>query len=404
MIRDRIQLSADSISKTSDLASRKKLIIGSMLFLLSSFVFFFLLLLRQNTLRKNLLKPELVVVPEEIMIEEPSRTVFPSDEVIGWKKYSGSNFSFVYPAAWLLDDGLQASDYENAIEIVDVQIPGKGILQVGYVNQSVSELTQETLGERSPITLSELEGVKIERFGEEVSAIPEDYMVVLVVLKESESRSYSIFFSGPQAELSDQVLDQILTSFSHNGAVSFQAPRTIDTTTVISRNSNSGDGVNPGLQTYEVTFSYADALVMDARAENKYGRGGLVLTLEDGATLFVMPSYEGGAQAYFDEFPTMTRLYNSNLTYNLYRISTKAYEGTHYYGSKLRTGNIGCYYMRPRPIACSGSSLTLEFNNSDLWFNASCESNAPQAVFHCDTVMESLQVEVKDLGYVAPDQ
>ncbi|MDA1079145.1 MAG: hypothetical protein O2840_00420 [bacterium] len=403
MIRDQFQLLGDINSKSSDLARRKKLIISSTLFLLSLFVFFFLLLLRQSTLSKNLLKPELVVVPEEIIVEEPSRTVFPSDEVIGWKKYSGSNFSFVYPATWLLDDGSQASDYETAIEIVDVQIPGKGILQVGYVNQSEGELTQETLGERSPIVLSGLDGVKIERFGEEVSAIPEDYMVVLVVLKESEGRSYSIFFSGPQAELSDQVFDQILASFSHGESEPFQAQKSTGTTTVITRNSNSWDGVNPGLQTYEVTFSYADDLVVGAQAEDDYGHSGLVLTLQDGATLFVMPSYDGGATAYFDEFPTMTRLYNSNLFYDLYRISTKAYEGTHYYSSKLRTGNIGCYHMQPRPIACSGSPMGLEFNNSDLLFNASCKSNAPQAAFHCDTVMESLQVEVKDLGYVALD-
>jgi len=137
-----------------------------------------------------------------------------SGETANWKTYKGKYFSFKYPASWTEETG-PASSYPENLEAIGLRI-GIAVFEADYKNYSYEEKLQNFKG-NNPQKIKELkvagrEATKFEYIGQG-DVLPSDYSVISVLVKGSNDKSFLIGFNGPRKDITDELIDQILSTF-----------------------------------------------------------------------------------------------------------------------------------------------------------------------------------------------
>ncbi len=144
----------------------------------------------------------------------PSSTV---DETANWKTYSGRYFSFKYPTTWSTaistTDQSDIGGYSQVLEITNSRISPNAVFEVTYRNYSYAENVQQHADWKAEkLTVGGKEATRFQTDGSG-ETLPKGYSVITVVIKGSDNTSYSIIFNGDRKDITDSLIDQILSTF-----------------------------------------------------------------------------------------------------------------------------------------------------------------------------------------------
>lgn len=138
-------------------------------------------------------------------------------ETSTWKTYQGKYFSFQYPSAWptaySTTGQSEISGYKKVLEITGTRISPNAVFEVTYRNISYEEnkpttridKSQKLLVNRKEATLFQLDGS-----GE---VLPKGYSIITIVVRGSDNTSYTITFNGDRKDITDSLINRILSTF-----------------------------------------------------------------------------------------------------------------------------------------------------------------------------------------------
>lgn len=128
-----------------------------------------------------------------------------------WRTYSGKYFTFKYPSTWTDNTG-PASNYPENLEAIGLRI-GIAVFEADFKNYSYEKGLEMNKDRKSQsLIVDGKEATKFEYIGQG-DVLPEDYSIISVVVKGLDEKSYLIGFNGPRKDITDELINQILSTF-----------------------------------------------------------------------------------------------------------------------------------------------------------------------------------------------
>ncbi|PIP88301.1 hypothetical protein COW80_01090 [Candidatus Beckwithbacteria bacterium CG22_combo_CG10-13_8_21_14_all_01_47_9] len=140
----------------------------------------------------------------------PSPTSFPetpsADPTTDWKLYQGKYFSFKHPQNW-------TNNTSNNLEVIGLRISPNALFETSYKNYSYEKGVQSFADRKSSkLTISNKEATRFEMTGSG-DILPRNSSIISFVVKGIGDTSYSIVFNGDQKDITEQLINQILSTF-----------------------------------------------------------------------------------------------------------------------------------------------------------------------------------------------
>jgi len=136
----------------------------------------------------------------------------PSDEITNWKIYQGKYFSFKYPDHWTENTSPETLRSKLTLETKGLRI-GVSVFDVDYFDQAYN-LALQDFKHRESIEIS-VQGKKATKFITKGigDPLPVDYSIITIVVESIPGRNYQINFNGPNKEITNELINQILSTF-----------------------------------------------------------------------------------------------------------------------------------------------------------------------------------------------
>lgn len=136
------------------------------------------------------------------------------DETADWQTYNGMYFSFKYPLAWMEETGL-AFEYPENLEVIGLRISPNAVFEASYKNYSYENNIQRLTNTKRSVEKIIVTGREATRFESVGSGetLPIGFSIISVIVKDSENTSYEMVFNGDRSDITDQLINQILSTF-----------------------------------------------------------------------------------------------------------------------------------------------------------------------------------------------
>jgi len=164
----------------------------------------------------RMIEEELEILPVDIAekVMEDETAEFVPGEVEDWQTYNGVYFSFKYPPDWMEETDL-TPEYSENLEIIRLRISPNAVLVVSYKNYSYENNIQRLTNTKRSVEKIIVTGREATRFELAGSGetLPVGFSIISVLVKGSENTSYEIVFNGDRSDITDQLINQTLSTF-----------------------------------------------------------------------------------------------------------------------------------------------------------------------------------------------
>lgn len=155
-----------------------------------------------------------IIVGISLWLCSEKETVSPQDETADWQTYSGNYFSFKHPYDWSNNTG-PASSYPDNLEVIGLRISPNAVFEASYKNNSYESYIQNYIdngrqGEK--LTVAGKRATKFELAGTG-ETLPVGFSIISIVVEGSEDTSYVIVFDGDGKDVTEELINQILSTF-----------------------------------------------------------------------------------------------------------------------------------------------------------------------------------------------
>ncbi|MBI4037593.1 hypothetical protein HY382_00935 [Candidatus Curtissbacteria bacterium] len=154
--------------------------------------------------------------PTTLTYQSPEPVVKPSEsppaKTANWKTYQGKYFSFKHPSHWTENTTSESLRSKLTLETKGLRI-GVSVFDADYFDQSYDEALQNFRHRES--TQMNIQGKKATKFVTKGigDPLPIDYSIVTIVVESIPGRNFQINFNGPNKEITNELIDQILSTF-----------------------------------------------------------------------------------------------------------------------------------------------------------------------------------------------
>ena len=162
--------------------------------------------------------PTLTPTPEITITPTPTSGLIATsapDPTANWKIYRGKYFSFKHPQDWTDNTG-PAANYPDNLEVIGLRISPNAVFQTSYKNYGYEKNVQDFLVDSdrksSKLTVSSREATRFEVTGSG-EPLPSGFSIISFVVKGTGDTSYSIVFNGDRKDITEELINQILSTF-----------------------------------------------------------------------------------------------------------------------------------------------------------------------------------------------
>jgi len=145
--------------------------------------------------------------PTPVVVATPT-----PDPTANWETYRGKHFSFKHPRDWTDNTG-PAVNYPDNLEVIGLRISPNAVFEASYKNYSYEKNVQGLAHRKSSkLTISSREATRFEVTGSG-EPLPSGFSIISFVVKGTGNTSYSIDFNGDRKNITEELINQILSTF-----------------------------------------------------------------------------------------------------------------------------------------------------------------------------------------------
>ena len=143
----------------------------------------------------------------------PEPTAEAADPTADWKTYEGKYFTFKYPSSWNYDTNAYSVDPDN-LEVINLRISPNAVFETSYKNRDYDEFLKGLADRKSTkLIVASRDSAKFEVDSNGNEPLPAGFSIISIVVKGPANTSYLINFNGDKKEITDELVDQILSTF-----------------------------------------------------------------------------------------------------------------------------------------------------------------------------------------------